>query len=164
MGSAISTLQVAESVFDTNAVRKKSFTDTNRVDLTVRLNTGGFVIPNLAQSDDYQIPIWRVDDGPVYGIPWERCQGAVPYSEDAIRKGLAPSWPNLECANVSYAGPDGTYSRVLSLTEGTHTLWTGLLVLVRICTVCPLKHVHVRACGVCRVRNQTLGGKKPGLR
>ena len=130
MGSAISTVLVAESVFDTNAVRK-SISNANRVELTVRLNTGGFAIPD---PQDYQVPVWRVDDGPVYGIPWERCQGAVPYSEDAVRKGLPPSWPSLECANVSYAGPDKTYSRVLSLTEGTHTLWTGLLVMVRIRT------------------------------
>ena len=78
----------------------------------------------------YQVPIWRIDDGPVYGIPYEQCQAAAAQSLDAVSKGLPPSWPDLTCANVSYTGPDSTFSHVVSLAEGPHTLWTGLLVMV----------------------------------
>ena len=67
----------------------------------------------------------------MYGIPWEHCQSAAEYSQDAVDKGLTPSWPNLQCANVSYTGPDSSYARVLSLSQGSHTLWTGLFVMVR---------------------------------
>ena len=45
-------------------------------------------------------------------------------------QGLPPSWPNLQCANQSYAGPDSSYAHVLSLAQGSHTLWTGMLVMV----------------------------------
>ena len=49
------------------------------------------------------------------------------YSQEAAYAG---SWPDLQCANVSYTGPDSTYAHVLSLTEGAHTLWTGYFVAV----------------------------------
>ena len=77
----------------------------------------------------YQVPIWRIDDGPVHGIPYEQCQAAAAQSLDAVSKDLPPSWPDLTCANVSYTGPDSTFSHVVSLAEGPHTLWTGLLVM-----------------------------------
>ena len=77
----------------------------------------------------YQVPIWRIDDGPVHGIPYEQCQLASQLSQDAVSKDLPPSWPDLTCANVSYTGPDSTFSHVVSLAEGPHTLWTGLLVM-----------------------------------
>ena len=77
----------------------------------------------------YQVPIWRIDDGPVHGIPYEQCQAAAAQSLDAVSKALPPSWPDLTCANVSYTGPDSTFSHVVSLAEGPHTLWTGLLVM-----------------------------------
>ena len=49
----------------------------------------------------------------------------------AVRKGFPASFPSdLPCANVSYAGPDKTYSHVVSLAAGTHTLWTGMLMEV----------------------------------
>ena len=80
-----------------------------------------------------QVPIWRIDDGAVYGIPYEQCQlASQPKTSDkwdAVHTGPQPSWPDLQCANVSYAGPDKTYSHVVSLAEGPHTLWTGLLVM-----------------------------------
>ena len=57
MGPASSTLLVKESVLDANAVRAPM--DTGGVDLTVRVNTGGFSIG----GPTYFVPIWRVDDG-----------------------------------------------------------------------------------------------------
>ena len=77
------------------------------------------------------MPIWRVDDGPVYGIPWEQCQLASQMSQQIVNKGLPPSFdPNLECANVSYTWPGKTFSHVLSLAHGSHTLWAGILTMV----------------------------------
>jgi len=124
-GPAVSMLQVEDSTFENNAVAVRM---DKEVDLTLRLNTGGFLIPNEAEG--YVVPIWRVDDGPVFGIPWELCQSAAEFSRDAVGKGLPPSWPNLKCANFSYTGPDSSYSHVFSLTEGPHMLWTGIFVNV----------------------------------
>ena len=125
LGPALSTLVIEDSVFDSNAVRAP--TDEGGGDVTLRLNTGGFPIGAV---EGYAVPIWRVDDGPVYGIPWEQCQSAAERSEEAVRKGFPASWPNLQCANASYTGPDDTFNHVLSLTPGSHTLWTGLFVMV----------------------------------
>eukprot|EP01045_Picozoa_sp_COSAG04_P026798 COSAG04_NODE_3793_length_2526_cov_1.479604_3_plen_142_part_00 len=123
LGSALSTVLIDDSVFDSNSVARQ---DTGAMDITVRLRTGSQDIG----GEQYFTPIWRIDDGPVYGIPWEQSQGALRRSEESVRKGFAPSWPNLNNANVSYSGPYRTYSHVLSVTEGQHTLWTGLLVMV----------------------------------
>eukprot|EP01045_Picozoa_sp_COSAG04_P007883 COSAG04_NODE_422_length_14618_cov_11.903712_11_plen_1388_part_01 len=125
LGPALSALLVEESVFDSNAVRKPS-TAASSVDVTLRLNTGSFAV---GASGGYSVPIWRIDDGPVHGIPYEQCQLASQFSQDAVSKGLPPSWPDLQCANVSYAGPDKTYSHVVSLMDGSHTLHTGLLMM-----------------------------------
>ena len=127
LGPETSALMVVESIFDANAVRVPM--DGAGIDVTVRLNTGGFIIPNPV--DGYHVPIWRVDDGPVFGIPWEQCQGALERSQEAVSQGFPASWPDLQCANVSYTGPGDTFNHVLSLTEGQHTLWTGLLAMVR---------------------------------
>ena len=81
-------------------------------------------------ADGYFVPIWRIDDGAVYGIPWEQCEGAARRSQEAVAKGFPPSWPGLTCANVSYSGPGSSYARVLPLAAGRHTLWTGLLAMV----------------------------------
>ena len=134
-GPALSMMLVEESVFGSNAVQRPSI-DASGVDVTVRLNTGGFPI---GEPDGYYVPIWRIDDGAVYGIPWEQCQGALQRSQEAVSKGFQPSWSNLQCANVSYTGPDASYSHVLSLTQGAHTLWTGLFVAVSLCFQQPTK-------------------------
>eukprot|EP01045_Picozoa_sp_COSAG04_P011836 COSAG04_NODE_775_length_10405_cov_20.166214_6_plen_1349_part_00 len=126
-GSALSALLVEESVFDSNAVRKSS-TDTSGTGVTVRVDTGG----PTGDPAGYQVPIWRIDDGPVYGLSWEQCQLASHFSQDAVSKGLPPSWPNLDCANISYTGPDSSFAQVVSLTEGLHTLWTGLLMMTQL--------------------------------
>jgi len=57
MGSEASTLRVEDSIFDANAVRAPM--DKGGVDVTVRVNTGGFSIG----GPTYFVPIWRVDDG-----------------------------------------------------------------------------------------------------
>ena len=137
MGLEVSTFLVDDSVFDANAVRTPP--DTGGVEVTLRINTGGF---NIATAEWYAVPIWRVDDAPVYGIPWDFCQSAAEYSQDAIDKGLPPSWPSLQCANISYTGPDASYSHVISLTQGPHTLYTGLMVMVSLSEVQILSHAE----------------------
>eukprot|EP01045_Picozoa_sp_COSAG04_P035223 COSAG04_NODE_8038_length_1031_cov_1.181330_2_plen_257_part_00 len=123
LGAAVSTLVVDHSVFESNAVHVPA--DGGDVDVTLRLNTGSFEIGVAMGS---HIPIWRIDDGPVYGIPWELCQYAVKLSDEAVGKGFPASFPgDLQCANVSYTGPDSSFSRVVPLSQGTHTLWTGVL-------------------------------------
>ena len=127
MGTEVSTLKVEDSIFDANSV--PTIVSGDGVDVTVRLNTGQFAF-SAGQAYGYHVPIWRVDDGPVFGIPWAQCQSAQRYSQEAAYAG---SWPNLQCANLSYTGPDGTYAHVLSLPRGLHTLWTGLYVMVSLC-------------------------------
>ena len=60
---------ILQSEFDANAVRPPQ--DAGAVDVTVRLNTGGFPIDLTTDLTDYRvdafIPIWRIDDGPVHG-------------------------------------------------------------------------------------------------
>eukprot|EP01045_Picozoa_sp_COSAG04_P021668 COSAG04_NODE_2355_length_4284_cov_2.515173_1_plen_1336_part_01 len=128
-GPALSILLVEESVFESNAVRKSS-TDASGMDVTVRLNTGGFPI---ADPNGYSVPIWRIDDGAVHGISWEQCQLASQAKTsdrwDTVHTGPQPSWPDLQCANVSYTGPDSSFAHVVNLADGPHTLWTGLLVM-----------------------------------
>eukprot|EP01045_Picozoa_sp_COSAG04_P010946 COSAG04_NODE_689_length_11142_cov_6.664041_5_plen_160_part_00 len=129
IGSAASTLVVDSSIFEANTVPA---TDA-AVDVTVRVNTGAFAIGGQIGAEIAQVfvPIWRIDDGPVHGIPWELCQGALQRSQEGVRRGFEPSWPDLTCANVTYTGPDALYSSVVSLSGGAHTLWAGLLVMVR---------------------------------
>ena len=74
MGLEVSTFLVDDSVFDANAVQTPP--DAGGVEVTVRVNTGG----SQPGASEYVVPIWRVDDGPVYGIPWEHCQSALQYS------------------------------------------------------------------------------------
>ena len=123
-------MTIAESVFDSNALRPPP--DAPPVDLTVRVNTGGFVIDPAtdltADAVDNFLPIWRIDDGPVYGISWGLCQRAMRSSQTAVSKGFPASFPSdLPCANISYSGPDKSYNHIVSMPAGTHTLWTGLM-------------------------------------
>ena len=123
-------MTIAESVFITKALRPPP--DAPRVDLTVRVNTGGFAIdPDTdltSDAVDNFLPISRIDDGPVYGISSELCRRAVQSSLTAVSRGFPASWPSaLPCANVSYSGPDKPYNHIASLPVGTHTLWTGLM-------------------------------------
>ena len=69
--------------------------------------------------------------GPVFGVSWELCQFARQQSQEAVSRGFPPSWPDLHCANTTYTGPDSSYSHGLRLSKGRHTLWAGLLLMVR---------------------------------
>ena len=118
LGSAAATLLVEDSVFEMNAVRASQ--ESRDIAVTVRVNTGAFAIKAEGARSDH-VPIWRIDDGPVYGIPWAQCQLALQHSLDAVSKGLPTSWPrDLQCANVSYTGPDASYSRVVALAPAIH--------------------------------------------
>ena len=75
----------------------------------------------------YHAPIWRIDDGPVYGVPWEMCEIARQYSEGIVARGFPESWPSdLVCANETYR-TQTTYSRVEYLSSGEHTLYHGVV-------------------------------------
>ena len=131
LGKLATNLVIEESVFDANAVRP-AVADAGSVDLTVRLNTGGFIIDPEADLADVAIdafvPIWRIDDGPVHGISWELCQRAKESSLTAESRGFPASWPSdLPCANISYSGPDSSYAQMVSVSVGAHTLWTGIM-------------------------------------
>eukprot|EP01045_Picozoa_sp_COSAG04_P002346 COSAG04_NODE_85_length_27560_cov_8.621245_5_plen_103_part_00 len=72
--------------------------------------------------------IWRIDDGPVYGIPWDACQDFMQRSQWSVEQGHAPSWHSQEpssCANESYFSHT-THSTTEMLTPGEHTLWHGV--------------------------------------
>ena len=163
VGPAALIMSIHESTFDSNAVRPPpdvgSVDVTVRVN-TVRAsygwqflylvalaaaNTkchcpcqGSFVIDPDAVSDDLDaigqmVPVWRIDDGPVYGTTWEMSQRAKESSLAAVSKGYPASWPtDLPNANISYSGPAMPYNHIVSLAPGTHTLWTGLMVQVRL--------------------------------
>eukprot|EP01045_Picozoa_sp_COSAG04_P020662 COSAG04_NODE_2139_length_4717_cov_1.826981_2_plen_752_part_00 len=130
LGSEASTLMIQDSTFDANAVRVAA---DAAVDVTVRLNTGAFPIAwdddGAMTLDIAYIPVWRIDDGPVRGIPWEYCKRAEQFSRASVAKGFPPSWPSdFQCANLSYTGPDSTYNEIVTLSEGSHSLWAGLCV------------------------------------
>ena len=44
---------------------------------------------------------------------------------------------DLKCANESYTGPGTSYNYLLSLSPGSHTLWTGLFIMVTIIELPP---------------------------
>eukprot|EP01045_Picozoa_sp_COSAG04_P005276 COSAG04_NODE_242_length_19007_cov_3.089433_8_plen_1575_part_00 len=138
-GLSGSTLILEASIFDGNAVRVPQ--DGRTTDVTVLLSAAISGLPagiDVAAMDDVHVPIWRIDDGAVYGIPWELCEGARQYSLLQVSKGYAPSWAGLTCANVSYY-QGASYSLTVPLSEGLHTLWTGTLVLVRHSSQCSAK-------------------------
>ena len=170
MGNDKLSLMIEGSLFDSNAIRPPL--DVGAIDVTVRLNTGSFTIdlsnPNTELNYDNEIiiPIWRVDDGPVHGISFELCQAAKRHSETAVSKGFPASFPSdLQCANVSYAGPEKTYNHVVSLAAGEHTLWTGVLMEVRtsrLRSAAIISHRSDWALG--RARCQIKAGSRRGLR
>ena len=64
----------------------------------------------------------------MFGLSWEMCQGALENSLIGVDEGLPASWPSgLQCANETYTGPGGSYSHIVSLPEGDHTLWAGVV-------------------------------------
>ena len=125
--SPSSLLNVASSIFERNVVRPLS--SAKGVDITVLVNTGGVGLGTANGGEDeskYIAPVWRVDDEVVYGISWELCQGALQHAAADAR--LAASWPSsLRCANMTYTGPRSSYSHILHLAEGPHTLYAGVV-------------------------------------
>eukprot|EP01045_Picozoa_sp_COSAG04_P035901 COSAG04_NODE_8496_length_966_cov_1.136101_1_plen_322_part_11 len=127
MGLVSSRLMLDSSVLHGNAVRPPQ-AEENGVEVVVRLNTGTIGLGTFIDSwsPDYFAPIWRVDDGPVYGISSELCEAA---ERTAHRPDGVPStWPGLQCQNVTYHGPNHHYSHVIGVEEGLHTLWTGVYI------------------------------------
>ena len=125
-------LSIDSSIFDANEVQTAG---SSRADVTVLLNTGGVGLgTGDIENGEFQAPIWRVDDGPVYGISFDLCQAALQHSRFAVSRGFPASWPSgphaATCANISYTGPDSSYSHIIRLEEGVHTLWVGNLVEV----------------------------------
>ena len=144
------TVLLQDILFDRNAVEVPM--DGRTVDITVLLYTGPIGIGTFLSTEaDFLIPIWRkreisqmsaacaahlswsgIDDGPVYGVPFEMCQAAQEHSDRIVDLGYEPSWPGLACANVTHEGPERSYSQTVTVTQGQHTLWAGTLVMVRI--------------------------------
>ena len=98
--------------------------DTRSIDVTVVLNTGprGLGSGLHALAEDSAIPMWRVDDGPVFGVPFWMCERARRHSQQAEARGFPASMPSDECANVTHLGPFKTYSQVVNLPEGVSTI------------------------------------------
>ena len=65
IGNSALILTIEQSLFDANAIQQPA--DPPPVDLTVRLNTGGFTIDLSTDLTDpivdVTVPIWRIDDG-----------------------------------------------------------------------------------------------------
>ena len=91
---------------------------------TVVLFTDGMGEGSVGRS------VWRIDDGPVYGVPWEVCQAAMQRSLWSEQQGYPASLSQdpSSCANESYK-MFTTYSTTEMLTAGDHTLWTGSLAM-----------------------------------
>ena len=136
-GSAGATLVVEDSAFQANTLQIPPGT----LDVNVLLYTGTSGVPRcrLGTADCYPegyfVPVWRVDDGPVYGLPFEMCQVARQRSLTAVQRGFEPSWPlgsaAQSCANVTHH-PLSMYSQVITLMAGPHTLWVGVAPQVRL--------------------------------
>ena len=125
-GVPLSSLLIESSVFVANVVRPIG---GKGIDVTVMINTGGIGLGTaFNQNHQWTAPMWRVDDGPVFGISGQLCQGAKQLSLVDVSEGLPPPFPmHLPCANATYTGPDSTYSHVVNLEEGAHTLWVGVV-------------------------------------
>eukprot|EP01045_Picozoa_sp_COSAG04_P009418 COSAG04_NODE_543_length_12846_cov_7.281556_3_plen_1215_part_00 len=94
---------------------------------TVVAFTGGVGDGSQTSFGAWSAPVWRIDDGPVFGAPWELCEAARQYSLSIVAKGFPQSWPSdLVCANETYR-TQSTYSRTQYLTSGDHTLWHGVI-------------------------------------
>ena len=113
-------------MFVANAVRPIG---AQGVDVTVIVKTGGVGLgTGWGLSNQWTAPMWRVDDEPVMGLSWDLCRGASEASLRDVAEGLPAPWPRgLGCANVTYKGPDSTYSHTVPLSEGVHMLWVGVV-------------------------------------
>jgi hypothetical protein len=124
--SPLSRIFVERSIFESNMVSIAQNDEATTAAVVV-VNTGGLGDGSQDIYGKYHIPIWRIDNGPVYGAPWEICEAAKQYSLEAVTKGFAELWPSdLECANVTYR-TQTTYSQVELVTDGVHTLFYGII-------------------------------------
>lgn len=117
-------LLISRSVFEANAARPAQ-TNERIVSATVVTYTDV-----LGEEAGFK-PVWRIDDGPVYGLGWEVCQAVMSRSRWSVLNGYDASWPSQEpssCANESYHVAS-TYSTVEVLAAGTHTLWHGVVAM-----------------------------------
>eukprot|EP01045_Picozoa_sp_COSAG04_P051878 COSAG04_NODE_21813_length_367_cov_0.574627_1_plen_108_part_10 len=106
---------VEQSIFHSNAVRQAQ-TQEARVPATVMAYTGFMGEDSFIGFDTgYHYFVWRIDDGPIHGLPWELCQAVADFS---------PHWPSgVGCANQTYR-TNMIYSKTVLLPPGEHTLWT----------------------------------------
>jgi predicted outer membrane repeat protein len=95
-----SELFIVRSIFEANAVRSPQIGESN-APATVVMNTGGM------GEGAGSLPIWRIDDGPVYGIGWDVCQAVIARSQWSVQHGFPPWIPTeseqpSSCANETY--------------------------------------------------------------
>jgi hypothetical protein len=121
-----SKLWIERSIFESNVVSIPQ-SDEMTTPAVVTVNTGGLGEGSQDPYGAYHMPVWRIDNGPVFGVPWEMCEAAKQYSLDTVAQGFAETWPSdVECANVSYSTQQ-TYSQVELVANGEHTLWHGVV-------------------------------------
>eukprot|EP01046_Picozoa_sp_COSAG06_P017088 COSAG06_NODE_1150_length_10499_cov_45.337115_1_plen_1808_part_00 len=121
-----SRLLLERSILENNMVSIPQ-TDEDATPATVAISTGGLGEGSQDVFGSYHMPIWRIDDGPVYGVPWEMCEAAKQYSLDVVARGFPEVWPSdLQCANVTY-NTQTAYSNVQLVKNGVHTLWHGAI-------------------------------------
>ena len=118
-------LLIERSVFEMNAVRPLP-TVPAAATVVIFTDSNGEGTPHRN--------VWRIDDGPVYGIGWEMCQAVMERSQQSVQQGFAPWIPTgsqlpSSCANESYHVAT-TYASVEMLTPGDHTLWHGAVATV----------------------------------
>eukprot|EP01043_Picozoa_sp_COSAG02_P035309 COSAG02_NODE_2520_length_8610_cov_4.542474_5_plen_1472_part_00 len=124
--SASSHLVVEHSIFESNVVELQESDDTATAAVVI-VNTGGLGEGSQDVYGTYHMPIWRVDNGPVYGVPWEMCEAAKQYSQDVVAQGFSETWASdLKCANVTYHSQT-SYSQVELVANGVHTLFHGVV-------------------------------------
>ena len=70
---------IQRSILESNAVRVRQ-SDEEDTPATVMVFTGGLGDGSQAPTEGdalaYHAPVWRIDDGPVFGVPFELCEAA----------------------------------------------------------------------------------------
>jgi len=125
-GTTTTRLLIERSILEENIVHVPPSTERETAAM-VGVFTGGLGDGSEDAYGAYHALVWRIDDGPVYGVPFELCEAARQYSLDLTARGFSESWPSdLVCANETYR-TQSTYSQVELLTNGEHTLWYGVI-------------------------------------
>ena len=97
-----SRLLIQGSILEANSVRIPQSGEKDTA-ATVVVFTGGLGAGSEDAYGTYHTPIWRIDDGPVYGVPWELCEAARQYSLEIVESNFPPSWPSGQ-SNARPAG------------------------------------------------------------